>query len=406
MLCWRGGLTVKRTTKQVTAVVLAGAACLALTGCSSQAPKHLKSYFSNASAIMSNLGGSRKSSGTAASSESTTQATQLDVPTDFTVSEDGTYSFKGVENATQYLIYFCEPTATEDGDDYIYSSDPITDTGAESYTGKLSDVINAAYGDYLVKVFAFPDLTDTAYSMSGAAKAEYVYSGAQSDPVVDYFWNTIDGTMELVLTNVEDYTYEVYPDAVEVTFTNTEDASDVVTASIEGITADTYTATTDQLTEGATYSVTAVSKSSNEYVTNAESAVVTVADSVTADADKNVLSAGYTWSDGWASFPRLVENFPLSGGVAGQLMGSFGKISADITCTATTASAGSAYTYSFDAPYGPFTISGTLELKSDGTAALNETGGGPVAGGTVEGVWVDNGDGTATISYVPADIKS
>lgn len=401
---------MNRKVRYALGLAVMGSLCLGLTGCGSSAPTHLKSYFSSVSSIVSNLSSSGQdttSSSSSSSSSSETEenssAIQLDTPADFTVGEDGSYSFSAVENASQYLIYFCETTATEDGDDYLYSSSSISDTGADSYSGLLSDEIQAAYGAYLVKVFALPDLTDTTYSMSSAAAVEYTLTGAQSDPEIDYFWNAIDSELEVVLTNVEDYAYQAYPDSVDVIFTDVDGASADVTVSIAEVSADNYTAVSDQLEKGVTYSVTAVSTSGSEYVTNKETDAVTVAQALT-PGDVNQLSDGYTWSDGWASFPRLTENFDLSGGLAGVLLGEGGN-SADMVCTATDAGSGVSYAYTCEADYGVFNVVGTLELYSDGTLLYTEEGAGPVSAGTCEGVWTDNGDGTATLSFAPVEFS-
>ena len=51
------------------------------------------------------------------------------------MSEDGSYSFTGVDNAEYYLIYFCAPDATSDDDTFIYTSDPIEANDSNTYSG-------------------------------------------------------------------------------------------------------------------------------------------------------------------------------------------------------------------------------------------------------------------------------
>ena len=396
--------------KRAAVGLMAAALCLTCTACGSSAGTHLASYFSRAGDIVSNLAsGSNVPGGTSAqtpdSSDPSSSAVQLSTPANFAVDAEGNYSFDGVENASFYLIYFCEPTATEDGDDYLFASSPIYDDDSATYTGKCSDLFQFNYGEFLVKVFAFPELTDTTLSMSSAATADYVFTGTQSDPVLDYFWNTNDSTLELVLTNVDDYTYEAYPDQVEVTFTNTADSVDTVTTMLEGVSAENYTLTVDSLTKGATYQVTALARSSSEYVTNPESGTVTVAETLTL-GEVNILSEGYTWSDGWATFPRLTEAFPLSGRSAGTMTGKQGEMSAEIEATSTAAASGASYSYTTLVDFGGFTMEGTLDLMADGTMTFTENGGGPISAGSITGSWVDNGDGTATLSYRPAEIDS
>ena len=103
----------------------------------------------------------------------------LAAPQDFRVGADGSYSFTGSEGAEYYLLYFCAPDATSDNDSFLYSSSPINEDGSGTYTGQCSDLFDYAYGEYLVKVFAFPDITSEDYSMSTAASASYTYSGEQ-----------------------------------------------------------------------------------------------------------------------------------------------------------------------------------------------------------------------------------
>ena len=395
-------------TKKFLLAALAAVFCLSCTACSTSAGTNAKSYFSNLSSIVKNLTTSSTPPSSTNSGDGQTvqgQGTPLDAVSGFTVDADGNYSFAGVENASFYLIYFCDTTATEDGDDYLYASSPINETGAAQYTGNCNELFDFAYGEYLVKAFAFPDMTDSTYQMSTAATANYTKTGAQDAPIIDYFWNTNDSTLELVLTNVEAYTYQAYPEKVDVTFSNVEDASDTVTVSITDINADSYSVVADALSKGSTYSITAVSNAGSGFVTNAVSDVTAVSDGVLF-GDINVLSDQYSYSDGWATFPRLVESFDLNaGGACGQVSRGFGAAFVDAVMTPVAANSGSDWSYTMLVDFGVISMTGTLELKSDGTAAMYE-GGGPVAAGTVYGSWVDNGDGTAMISYSPAEISS
>ena len=398
---------MRRSTilKRAVAGLMAAALCLSCSACGSSAGKYAKSYLGSVGQVLSAV--ASKSGGPAASAAPSASdgAVKLDTPTRFTVDGSGSFSFQGVDGASFYLIYFCDTAATGDGDDYLYASSPIYEDGSGSYTGQFSDLFQAAYGEYLVKVFAFPELTDASQEMSGAATASYTYTGAQSDPVIDYFWDTNGGAFEAVLTNVADYTYQAYPDAVELTFTNTGDPADVVAATLEGVSESNTALTVDGLTRGGTYRITAVSRSGSPYVTNAESAAVTVSEGVTL-GDVNVLSENYTWSDGWASFPRLTPAFDLNGGSAGTLSGRQGAMTAEAEAVPAAANAGCDYSYTIRIDFGGFAMDGALDLKSDGTLEFTESGAGPIAAGAITGSWVDNGDGTATLSYAPAEIKS
>lgn len=386
--------------KKYMSIALVLVLLFSLTGCSTSAGKHLSSYVNNVSRIVS----SATKSGKTQSKTETTDAVQLDSPTDLTINADGSYSFTGVADASFYLIYFCETTATDDGDDYLYASAPIYETGSGTYSGTFSDLFQTSYGEFLVKVFAFPDITDTTRKMSPSVSAVYTLEGEQSAPVMDYFWNAIDGTLEMVLTNISDYTYQAYPASVEISIVNVEDAGDAVSVSIDDVSESNTTVTAEGLTRGATYAITAQAHADSAYVTNTDTEVVSVTEGVVL-GDVNVLSENYTWSDGWASFPRLAT-FDLAGGAAGEVSGKFGAMYAPVQCTPIAANAGCDYSYSIVVDFGGFAMDGTLDLLSDGSVVLTENGGGPIAAGTIAGCWVDNGDGTATISYAPANIKS
>lgn len=174
----------------------------------------------------------------AASSSTADAGNQLATPTDFTVDENGSYSFTGVEDAEYYLLYFCDPTATGDDDSYIYTSGPINANSSNTYSGNCADEFSYAFGSYLAKVYAFPDLTDKDHSMSKPAIAEYSYSGNQSAPELNYYWNTFDGSMSIQVANLRTYEFEAYPDKVDITFTNTENSADVVALTMENVTPD------------------------------------------------------------------------------------------------------------------------------------------------------------------------
>ena len=378
--------------------LLAGLLCLSCTACGSSLAQNTETYFSTTSAILRTLFSSGQSDAPDAAPGEDSDAIQLDAPTGLTVGEDGSYSFTGVENAEYYLIYFCAPDATSDDDTFIYSSDPIEANDSNTYSGLFSDAFQYAFGDYLVKVYAFPDLTDDTYRMSTAATAEYVYTGNQSAPEIYYYWNTFDGTMGVQVANMDAYLYEAYPDKVDVTFTNTADSSDTVTLTIEGVSAENFSAQTDALTRGATYSVTAVATSTNSYVLNPTSDTTTVSDGLTL-GENHLFVDGYSYSDGFANnifnWPIVAENFDLAnGGEAGHVAGGFSSTA--FMTTPTTVSAGSAYSYTLQA--GSW-AAGTLELYPDGTFLANETGGGPVNASHIGGTWVDNGDGTATLNF-------
>ena len=396
--------------KLLSLLLTAGVLGLLCTSCATTALDNINTYYDEVEAVMDDWFASSTSAGGSAT-ESQSTAAKLDAPADFTLSENGDYSFTGVANADYYLVYFCAPDATGDSDPFLFSSNSIaaTGTGGETYSGNIDDLVQYGYGEYLVKVFAFPSLNDSAHAMSTAATATYSFSGAQDAPVVDYLWNTFDGTVDVQVSNIADYMYQVYPDTVEVTFTNTADAADTVVVTVEDLSADHYNAVSDALTPGATYDITAVAHSESAFVTNPTSDTTQVAQGVTFDGH-NVISANYYYTDGIArnsfSYPQYVDRFDLTNG--GVFNCGNSSISFAFTATPTAASAGSAYTYSMTSDNRPFSIKdGTLELYTDGTFRFDQYSEMPPQGPShIEGIWTDNGDGTANLSFDHSTLRT
>ena len=396
--------------KLLSLLLTAGVLGLLCTSCATTALDNINTYYDEVGAVMDDWFASSTSAGGSAT-ESQSTAAKLDAPADFTLSENGDYSFTGVANADYYLVYFCAPDATGDSDPFLFSSNSIdaTGTGGETYSGNIDDLVQYGYGEYLVKVFAFPSLNDSAHAMSTAATATYSFSGAQDAPVVDYLWNTFDGTVDVQVSNIADYMYQVYPDTVEVTFTNTADAADAVVVTVEDLSADHYNAVSDALTPGATYDITAVAHSESAFVTNPTSDTTQVAQGVTFDGH-NVISANYYYTDGIArnsfSYPQYVDRFDLTNG--GVFNCGNSSISFNFTATPTAASAGSAYTYSMTSDNRPFAIKdGTLELYTDGTFRFDQYSEMPPQGPShIEGIWTDNGDGTANLSFDHSTLRT
>lgn len=383
--------------KKLTAGLLGAALCLSCAACTSVA-ENTGIYFSTTSGILQNLFNSGKIPEKTAPVQGGSSGQPLAAPTEFTIDADGNYSFTGVEGAQYYLLYFCAPDATSDQDSFIYSSNQIPSTGAGSYSGRCADEFSYAFGEYLAKVFAFPDLTDSEHAMSTAATASYTCTGSQSAPELSYYWNTFAGTMGVQVANMGVYEFQAYPDKVDVTFTNTEDSSDVVTVTIDGVSPANCAAVTDGLTRGATYSVSAVATSSNPLVLNPTSDTTVVTDGVTL-GDCHVYVGSYSYSDGFANnifnWPIVAENFDLAGGGDAGLAAGMRGMTMFTADPADTAS-GSAHSYTI---HGGNWAQGPLELLPDGTFTAHETGGGPVNASTIQGTWVDHGDGTATLNY-------
>ena len=384
---------------------------LLCTACASTtALDNIGTYYSEVGAVLDDWFASSSGGGVSGGGEGAAAAA-LDAPGSFTLDENGNYSFTGVADADYYLVYFCAPDATSDSDPFLFSSNSIdaTGTGGETYSGSIDDLVQYGYGEYLVKVFAFPSLNDASHAMSTAATATYSFSGAQDAPVIEYLWNTFDGTVDVQLSNIDTYMYQAYPDSVEVTFTNTADPSDTVVVTIENLSADHYSATSDALTRGATYDITAVNHSENAYVTNGTSDTAQVAQGVTFGGH-NVISADYYYTDGIArnsfSYPQYVDRFDLTNG--GVFNGGNSSISFNFTAMPTAASAGSAYTYSMTSDNRPFAIQdGTLELYTDGTFRFDQYSEMPPQGPShIEGIWTDNGDGTANLSFDHSTLRT
>lgn len=392
--------------------LLLGIAAAMLLLCSSctSAFTNASTYFSNTGDIMSVLfqGDSAKAPGETHSGS----GAALDAPEGFSVDAGGNYTFNGVEGADYYLLYFCAPTATEDGDDFLYSSENIpAKAGTGAYSGNVNDLIDYAYGTYLVKVFAFPELGDAEHAMSSAATAEYTVSGAMEAPQIAYFWNTFENTMELQLTNVGNYTYQAYPDKVEVTFTNVADSADQVVVSMDAPTPENNAVSSTQLARGVTYDISAVAFSGSEHVTNQTTDATTVGKGVTV-GEINVITDDFYYTDnikGELVYPRVRLGFDLaSGGSVGDTIGTYGACR--LNATPAQAASGSSYTYDIYIEMDVWnnmvwTMSGALELYEDGTLLLREFGmQGPVPPSSIAGFWVDNNDGTATLCYDPSTV--
>ena len=348
-------------SRKTLAAVLAVGMAAGLTGCGSTVAANTNDYFTNVSSILHTLQ-SNGSQQDAASSSTADAGNQLATPTDFTVDENGSYSFTGVEDAEYYLLYFCDPTATGDDDSYIYTSGPIN------------------------------------------ANSSNTYSGNQSAPELNYYWNTFDGNMSIQVANLGTYEFEAYPDKVDITFTNTENSADVVALTMENVTPDNNQLDTDALTKGATYDVTAVATSNSGYVLNPTSDTTTVATGLLL-GDSSLITDAYSYSDGFANnifaWPRAYDGFDLENGGTAGYAPAMGGGKTEFVATPVSSVDGS---YTYDLAAGNWTRSGKLELKADGTFTAELEGSGPVNSSEYGGSWVDNGDGTATISYDPSQL--
>lgn len=369
--------------------------CLIGSGCSTSMVTNAREYYNNTTAILSQL-----TAGTRTIDKQADVAIPLNAPSNFSVDEAGNYAFDGVADADYYLIYFCAPDAAEDDKNFLYSSEPIpAHADSNSYSGVCRDVIKAPYGEYQVRVLAVPALGDNSHSMSKAVSVAYTQVGTQSAPAMEYFWDPFTNTMTLQLANVGTYANEAYPDRIDVTITNVDNEEDHVALTLEGIADGNQNTSTEALTKGETYRISAVAVSDAPYVTNKTSDEVIVAEELML-GDLNILSAGYSyWHSSFFSYPLLWENFDLkNGGSSPSILSMVTYEEYTLDCTPVKATAGSAYSYSYTAR--PFAIvSGMLELRNDGTVLCYNKNSPPVADAEISGIWVDNGDGTATICF-------
>ena len=153
-------------------LLLLGLMCamaLLCTACATTALDNINTYYAEVGAVMDDWFGGSSGGGVSGGGEGAVAA--LDAPGSFTLDADGNYSFTGVADADYYLVYFCAPDATGDSDPFLFSSSSIdaVGTGGEVYEGNVDDLVRYGYGEYLVKVFAFPNLNDSTHAMATAA---------------------------------------------------------------------------------------------------------------------------------------------------------------------------------------------------------------------------------------------
>lgn len=356
---------------------------LALTGCSTTVGTNWNIY----SRYMKNVLGGGSSAKTAASSTVSSTAVSIDTPASFTVDGD-TYTFAGVEDAEQYLIYLCTKGSSDDADDYLYSGVIAADGSAE-YTGSISELTGCAYGEYTAKVFAVA----ADYSMSASAAADYSISGELPVPELAYSYDG-HGILTLQLTNSADYDAAAAPDEIAVTLSGPTEAA----VSFEADLADLEVS---DLTAGD-YTIAAVAKSSSAWVTAAESDVfeltVTLGEEEIASDNYTKPQGGGMGGAGWEVKPTELTFAEGETGFTFKIGDTdFFKTTAEL---AETPDEGSTYTYVLakgDAG-APFECDMRLNLQPDGTAALSVEAAGPISATRVYGTWTNDG-GTITVTW-------
>ena len=293
----------------------------------------------------------------------------------------------------------------------------------------------------MAKVYAIPATDDTEHSRSAAGTYEFELSGEVAEPTYAYLWDYFSGTLEIQITNLEDYDSTLEPEHIEFVLQNTEDSSDTITLEMEDPdrTNRVYSVETSDVTPDATYSITASAAWDETYVDNPTAE--TEAGEVTVSSTDNAESEGFGYLDREVymnmCYPAVQDNFNTAeGGLAGiwyyfyytdsQAPQWGGDYTLYFNATPADTTAGSLYTYDIqvanaDGNIKPWSVGGgreyegrsvpgTLEIYEDGTFTcsleytyfdLDQMTGSAydVAASQCSGTWTDNGDGTINLSY-------
>ena len=421
------------------AMVLAGVACMGvMTGCSTKVGEHSSTYFKQMSYVFTTA--AKNAAGT--DSASSLDPNALLAPGNFTVNEDGSYSFDAVENAQYYYIYVYANGTTKDA---TAQSEKITEDGSGTYTGNLSDFANLTYQDWTVRVVAYPD-ADGEKKPSPASSVTYTKAGEvdYGEPQIYYMWSLASKTLTIKVDDME-YGNTAYPTSIHLTLTNTADDSDVIELDIDDITSSSATASTTAAKEDATYSITADFTWDANFVSN-PSYSISGAEAETSSSENKIAGDFYYSSSIFKAFdfPHVQENFdPVKGGLAGMWYNNGSESSSrmpwetvdedDETDTnayfeATPKAAENGAEYSYDiivsSPSGSITatpklspggattkhIFGSLDIFADGTFKMTieyqylrtdsmNAAVYYVPGVECDGVYSKNADGTLNLSY-------
>lgn len=448
--------------KKICATILAAVLCLGLlTGCSTNAGEHISTYFTQMSnvvttAIEAQQARAAAESGSSDTEDSSTNENALATPTNFTVDEDGNYSFDAVENAVSYYLYIYEDAQTKDA---TYSME-ITDDGSDTYTGNVSDVLDAnattdwfgnvqeanlAYGTWSIRVVAIPDYENTDYTASGEAKCDYMVSGEveYGEPTFCYMWSIFGNELTIKVDGMN-YSTTAYPTSILLTLTNTADSGDVVTIEITDVSSSSVTGSTEEVSLDATYSISAEFTWGETYVSNPS--YTTDGGTAVTSSEENLISGEFYYSSDIFNsfdFPHVYEGFdPEAGGSVGVWYNENTSVSsgwgqeeesdeetdtnAYFEATPIEANDGALYSYDIviSSPCGSITatprlspgsanteyIYGTLDLYEDGTFTMEieyqyistdmmNASVYYVPGVVCNGVYTTNSDGTLNLSY-------
>lgn len=411
--------------------------CLGLSACTT-AGDNASEFFSQVgtkvSILMSSSSSDSSDSDSTEAEEADSDTTPLDAPGDFTVDEDGSYSFTGVEDADYYLLYMYDVNA--ESDTYTYLSSNIEEDGSGTYSGNLSDSISYAYGDYRVEAVAYPSVSDEEHGTSEASEAELYVSGEVTEPTFNFVWSCFTQELDVSLDNASDYSLTAYPTSITVTLTNEEDSGDVVTATLEDVSGESSTVAVTGVTLEATYDVSVDVAWDENFVTNASAS--SELGSVVVSETANAASDNYTYSTGiysYMDYPLMAYDFDVTEGgelarytiasSGGDMMfGGSQSTATEViyTATPTDAADGDLYTFTWTAvnddgsslrssDWGSLDeATGTLHIYEDGTFMMESDAAYIYTdqissanqyhdASSVEGIWVDNGDGTITLAF-------
>lgn len=278
--------------------------CVSLCGCTT-AGKYTGQYFDHVgSRVETWLGGSSSKFGDDADSSG---KTALATPANFSVDDSGSFQFDSVEGAENYTIYLYDGE-TGDGK---YSSSSITGSGTIS--GSLTDYGTCGYGQFRAEVVAYPAMSDSTHKKSKPGTCEVTMTGEAEAAKVTYCWDCFTGTLEVQLSNVEDYLTSAFPTKVKVTFTNTVDAADVITLSFENISLenDVFYASTTEVTKDAVYAVDAVVEFPDVVTSGTQNLDL---GTLTTDSSANFLCDGFAYMRSgvysYADFPIAADIDP------------------------------------------------------------------------------------------------
>lgn len=427
-----------------TLPVLASAALCAcfLTGCGSNVAEHTSTYFTQmGNVITTAIAASQVDRSGGSTSGDLVAENALAKPANFTVDENGNYSFDAVENAQYYYIFVY---TDENSMDASAQSEKILDDGSASYTGSLNDITSFTYESWDIRVVAYPDFENSDYAASPAASCTYVVSGAveYTELTTDYMWTVTSNKLSVKINGL-DYGMTAYPTDITVTLTNTADASDVVTVDVTDVSSSSVTAETTDCKTDATYSIALDLQWDETYVTNPTYST-TGSDAETSSTE-NLISGDFSYSSSIFNafdFPHVKTNFdPVAGGDAGywyntaETNNGSGSNESDteetdkncyFVATPKTANDGALYSYDVvvTSPAGGITASpklspgsgstdtiyGEMNIYDDGTFSVEieyqyistdmmNAAVYYVPGVICYGVYTENADGTLNLSY-------